>query len=342
MSSPSVSVVIPAHNSRDLLLTCLTCLRDQTYPAGDFEVIVSDDCSTDGTAEAVDKAAASLPFEVRVVRRASNEGPGAARNTGIEDARGEIIALADADTEPDDDWLASGVAALHGHDIAEGLTEIGSPEKVTPFTHQTQNTQPGGFPTCNMFFRRSVFDRIGLFDTRFYDRKARVHFREDSDLILRAIEAGLAIAWAPEARVVHRPLSPSWRRPLHLARRYRHDRLLRQLHPKTFGQWMDIHTIGGIRFPRLRQKIYWSYLAGIAATALALLLRWPVWPFVAWTGLSLAAVWWLHVRMLEAKALVSLDALRAVPVAALVPFVFLFSLVAGLRLHPKPARRSRA
>ncbi len=334
MTRPLISVVIPAHNSLDLLCACLRCLTAQTCPAGDFEVIVADDCSTDGTAEGVERLAPGFAFQVSVVRRSSNGGPGAARNSGIQAARGQIIALLDADTEPEPDWLRAGMAALEGHDIAEGYTAIGSPELITPFTHQTQNTGPGGFPTCNMFFRRKVFDDIGLFDTRFYDIRARIHFREDSELMLRAIERGLSIAWAPEARVIHRPLAPSWRRPLQLARRYRHDRLLRQLHPATFDEWIDRRRVGAFRVPRLRQKLYWSYLAGIAASSAAALRGWPVWPFAAWTVLGLAGIWWLHVRMLGRRAFTSPASLVAVPVCAAVPFVYLFSVISGVRLHP--------
>jgi GT2 family glycosyltransferase len=281
-----------------------------------------------------------MPYRLSVVKRDLNGGPGASRNSGIDIARGQVIALLDADTEPDPYWLTEGLKAIEGFDVAEGYTEIGSPEKVTPFTHQTQNISPGGFPTCNMFLRRSVFEKVGMFDPRFYDRRAKVHFREDTDLALRCIEQGLKVTFAREAKVLHRPLSPNWRRPIRLAMRYRHDRLLRRLHPETFSEWNDVYVIRGRRHKRIRQKLYWSYLAGIALLPVALVLRLPLWPLLLWVGACLAGVWWLHVRAMGRRAL-SLQGLVALPVAAVVPFVFAASIVAGIRLHPRSPQREQ-
>lgn len=345
MSTLSVSVVIPTCNCWDLLAICLQKLREQTLSADRFEVIVVDDAGTDETGSEVEKLAASSPFCLKYIRRTSNGGPGAARNTGIQAATADVIALVDADTEPHPDWLEEGLKAIEGFDVAEGYTEIGSPEQITPFTHQTQNTKPGGFPTCNMFVRRQVFSDVGLFDTRFYDPITRIHFREDTELALRIIERGLKITFADRARIIHRPLSPNWKRPFRLAMRYRHDRLLRQLHPVTHGDYNDVYDLFGRRFKRVRQKLYWSYLAGVAALIVSGLSGAPLWPAGVWIGLCLAGVWALHVRAMGRRAF-SLSGLSAVPLAAAVPFVFAWSIAAGVRLHPSsscqttPAGRS--
>ncbi len=331
---PDVSVVIPLYNSASLVRTCLEMLARQTLGKERFEVVVVDDCSTDGSAETVESLASSLPFTLRLVRRTENGGPGAARNSGIQAARAPVIALLDADTEPLPEWLEEGLRGLEGYDAVEGFTEIGDPERITPFTHQTENTSGGTFPTCNMFVRREVFERIGGFDPRFYDRRARVHYREDTDFALRMMENGMRIGFAEKAKVVHRPLSPSWKRPLQLARRYRHDRLLRRLHPRTFHRWTDVYDICGLRFGRLRQKLYWAYLAGLAGLAAALLASLPAALPAAWTLLCLAGIWWLHVRRMGRRAFTSLSALAAVPVCAVVPLVYAASVVRGVFLHP--------
>lgn len=336
MSSPAMSVVIPARNCRELLLVCLQCLARQTFPASSFEVIVVDDASTDGTGDAAEKAASELPFTITVVRRTLNEGPGAARNSGIGVAQAPIIALVDADTEPQAGWLEAGLKSIGDCDIVEGCTVIESRERITPFTHQTENTRPGGFPTCNMFLRKDVFDDIGLFDTRFYDRKTRVHFREDSDLALRAIESRKRITFAADALVIHRPLAGHWKRPIQLAKRYRHDRLLRQLHPETFSDWMDVYTVFGRTMKRIRQKLYWGYLAGVAAVAVSVIFQKWFWPPVIWSSLCLTGIWWLHVRPMGRGAL-SKWGLAALPVAMVVPFVYASSVAAGIRLHPVAA-----
>lgn len=333
MADTEVSVVIPLHNSRKLVEICLRKLCQQTLPPKLFEVIVVDDNSTDGSAEAVHALSEGLPFAFRLVRRTANEGPGAARNSGIEAAVSPLIALLDADTEPSPQWLEEGLAAMDGFDALEGHTAIGDPHEITPFTHQTENTAGGTFPTCNMFVRRTVFDRVGLFDTRFYDRAARVHYREDTDFALRILEDGMRIGFADKAVVVHKPLSPSWKRPFSLAKRYRHDRLLRRLHPQTFGQWTDVYRIFGLRLGRLRQKLYWGYLLGCGLIVADLLTGWPVWPAVLWTAVCLGGIWWLHVRRMGKRALVAASAWQALPVVSLVPFVFMFSVIRGVWLH---------
>ncbi len=77
-----ISVVIPTHNRKDLLRRCLEAATNQDYP--DYEVIVVDDGSTDGTGEMVQH---EFP-QVRYIRQEPNRGPAAARNRGIEAAGG--------------------------------------------------------------------------------------------------------------------------------------------------------------------------------------------------------------------------------------------------------------
>jgi len=106
MSGPTVSVVIPAYNAEDTILGALDSVMAQTFR--DFEVIVVDDCSLDRTVEVVrGYSSASRPYATRGTLNATvfalsrNAGPAAARNKGIEAAKGEWIAFLDAD----DAWL---------------------------------------------------------------------------------------------------------------------------------------------------------------------------------------------------------------------------------------------
>ena len=98
---PAVSVVIPTYNRAPLLGRSIRSVLGQSY--GDFEVVVIDDGSTDGTAEVV--AAFGDP-RVRYVALARNKGAGAARNVGVRTARGKFLAFQDSD----DEWTASKLA----------------------------------------------------------------------------------------------------------------------------------------------------------------------------------------------------------------------------------------
>jgi glycosyltransferase involved in cell wall biosynthesis len=115
--SPLVSVIIPTFNRKDLVLKALQSVEQQTYPS--IEAIVADDCSTDGTAEAV--ADCNFRMPVWVVRSPVNQGPASARNLGIARASGKYIAFLDSD----DLWLPTKLARQ-----VEAAERSESPEQV--------------------------------------------------------------------------------------------------------------------------------------------------------------------------------------------------------------------
>ena len=90
----TASVIVPAYNAEAFIGRALASVLVQTEPA--LEVLVIDDASTDGTAARVAQIARQDP-RVRLLHLAVNSGPGAARNRGLEAARGEWVALLDAD-----------------------------------------------------------------------------------------------------------------------------------------------------------------------------------------------------------------------------------------------------
>lgn len=90
--APQISVVTPSYNRRDAVLRAIGSVRAQTL--GDFEHIVVDDGSTDGTAEAV-RAVEDL--RLRLIVQPSRQGANAARNAGIEAARSSLLAFLDSD-----------------------------------------------------------------------------------------------------------------------------------------------------------------------------------------------------------------------------------------------------
>jgi glycosyltransferase involved in cell wall biosynthesis len=125
--NPTVSVVIPAHNRKTALVRAMRTVLAQTRD--DWELIVVDDASTDGT-DGVVKS-----FEdgrIVYVRHTQNRGGGAARNTGIQASRGKYVAFLDSDDEWFPEKLARDVAAFAGE--AVGLVYCGK-ELVDPDGH---------------------------------------------------------------------------------------------------------------------------------------------------------------------------------------------------------------
>jgi glycosyltransferase involved in cell wall biosynthesis len=102
LGMPAVSVVVPLYNKERYIRRCLDSICRQTMP--DFEAVVVDDGSSDRSA---DMAEAVGDPRIRVIRQ-ENRGEGGARNRGIQEARGELIAFLDAD----DEWLPGFLEAI--------------------------------------------------------------------------------------------------------------------------------------------------------------------------------------------------------------------------------------
>lgn len=95
-SIPSIAVVIPVFNKRSSILRTLQCIMAQTTPV--TEIVVVDDCSTDGSVEVVES---SQIDRLRIIKNASQLGPGAARDVGWRSCQSDYIAFLDADDEWD-------------------------------------------------------------------------------------------------------------------------------------------------------------------------------------------------------------------------------------------------
>src|SRR3954453_8751169 len=115
---PRISVVVPIYNVEPYLAECLQSLVDQTF--GDFEAIVVDDGSTDGSRRIAEEFAAR-DERFRIVEQ-PNGGLGKARNTGAEHATGEFLAFVDSEAVPPDYASQLLMQALHetGSDFATG------------------------------------------------------------------------------------------------------------------------------------------------------------------------------------------------------------------------------
>ncbi|NNL67884.1 MAG: glycosyltransferase [Myxococcales bacterium] len=200
--APRASVVVCAYNAERTLRECLESLDALRY--ADFDVIVVDDGSTDGT-----RAIAEAFPRFRLLSQ-ENRGLSAARNEGIEAATGEIVAFTDADCAVDPDWLTFLVQRLVTEDIA-GVGGPNLPPREERFVPEVVALCPGGpvhvlltdheaehVPGCNMAFWKEAIQEIGGFDPAF--RAAG----DDVDVCWRLQNAGERIGFAPAALVWHK------------------------------------------------------------------------------------------------------------------------------------------
>jgi len=102
--SPLITIIIPTYNRLEQLKTCVASLNNFTFPKDNYEILVVDDGSTDGTSGSEKSFVASFDGRLKFLRQ-ENKGPAAARNFGIQHAQGNIIAFIDDDCEPKKEWL---------------------------------------------------------------------------------------------------------------------------------------------------------------------------------------------------------------------------------------------
>jgi GT2 family glycosyltransferase len=217
---PRVDIIIPTYNGLALLTACLDALRRQTFR--DFAILVVDDGSTDGTAEAL---AREYP-EVRVLRRARNAGLAAACNAGIAATGGELVCLLNNDTEAEPGWLAALVAALDAapgagsaaskmllfdrrdtlHSAGDGFAITGVPVNRGVWRRDTGQyddaTEIFGPCAGAALYRRAALDAVADGTGTPFDEDLFMYC-EDVDLNWRLQLAGRRAVFAPDARIYH-------------------------------------------------------------------------------------------------------------------------------------------
>ena len=192
---PLVSIGILCFNARDTILRALRSALAQDWPS--IEVIIVDDCSTDGSAEIVASAIAD-ESRARLVRHDRNTGPAGTRNTVIAESRGAFITFFDDDDESLPRRVSEQLQVLTCHEAASGarlvschaagerryasgyvklLPAIGSRGTEPPYGPEVADyllvyrRRPGwfygaGVASCSLLARRETFAAVGGFDTR--------------------------------------------------------------------------------------------------------------------------------------------------------------------------------
>jgi glycosyltransferase involved in cell wall biosynthesis len=209
MSSPLISICIPAFKADRYLQQTLNTVRDQTYPY--WEMIVVEDGSHDRTEELVKSFAETVRQSVRFLRHEVNQGLPATRNTAISAAHGRWVALLDSDDLWTPDHLVSVVRVANHHqaDLIHGgsvlfQSETGkvlevrapSPEAVATFP---QSLFVGDYviQPASVLLSRDLWRHVGGFDPSF-------RYVEDREMWLRCARAGARFAYTGKETCLYR------------------------------------------------------------------------------------------------------------------------------------------
>jgi glycosyltransferase involved in cell wall biosynthesis len=195
--APAVSVIVPARNAATTIAGTLSALASQDL-SEPYEVVVVDDGSDDETAAVAERS----PGSARVLRTEGG-GPGPARNAGVRESRGAVLAFTDADCVPSPDWLRTGLEAMRNADLVQGRVEPDPDAHLGPFDHTVWVVRESGlYETANLFIRRHLFERLGGFED-FLGARLGKPLAEDVWLGWRARRSGARSAFSSDALVHH-------------------------------------------------------------------------------------------------------------------------------------------
>lgn len=196
-----ISICIPAYKAARFLPETLAGVREQTF--GEWELIVVEDGSDDGTRAIVEAFTRSVQQPVRYLRHEQNQGLTTTRNTGIAAASSEWIAILDADDIWTPDHLEACVAAakISGADIVHGGSQLFDSDSGNDLETRAPDaaalaavplsvfTQQYIVQPSSVMLKKSIWEQVGGFDTTF-------QHVEDLEMWLRCLRAGASIAYS--------------------------------------------------------------------------------------------------------------------------------------------------
>ena len=216
MKNPEISVAVCTYNRSDVLPKCLESLVDQTADTELFEVLIIDNNSTDYTKKIADEFCKKHTNFKYIFEE--KRGHSQARNRAIAKAKGKYLAYIDDDAIADKDWVKSILDCFNETDT----DVIGGP--VEPFIDSEKNYNieshkfdcgnerkrmappkfDFGFSTCNVCFKKSLFDEVGLFSEDFGVVNGKLQMGEDSEMGYRLLKAGKVFYYEPNMKVCHK------------------------------------------------------------------------------------------------------------------------------------------
>ncbi len=224
MTRPLITVGITCYNAQDTIARAIEGALRQDYPH--FEIVVVDDCSTDGSFEILKECALCSPEKVRVFKNEKNLGVAGTRNRVMSEARGEFLAFFDDDDDNEPERLSVQYERIKAYEEKTGTQSIvcfASGKKIYPNGYEVHfravGSQPivpvgedmvryhlfmdrpegvfygNGTPSCSMMLRLSVLQSAGRFD-------AQLRRIEDSDLSIRLGLSNAHFIGCPEELVL--------------------------------------------------------------------------------------------------------------------------------------------
>ena len=212
-STPVISIITPTFNRQDELIHLIDSIQRQTLDHELFELIISDDGSNDNTEEYVRERAKEVDFDLCFIKQ-SNQGPGAARNHGLQEAQGDLILFIDSDCEAHPTWAEIIFKAFNQEKFDACGGPDGAKADFTPLQKaidfsMTSFFTTGGmrghsekmiakfYPrTHNMGMTRSLYDKVGGFGS--------LRHGQDIELSHRIHTSGAVVKFIPDAIVFHR------------------------------------------------------------------------------------------------------------------------------------------
>ncbi len=299
-AKPFVSIIIPSYNSARTIRRCLQSLR-RLQTTMTFEIFLIDS-GNDSTADIV---RSEFP-EVVLIKREEKTPPGAARNLGIQRARGKLLAFIDSDCVAEPDWLDQMVRSMQENqaNIVCGALKNGTPWNpvgTTAYYIEFSEFLPGSrrkylqiISGGNVGMKKSVLEKHGLYYNQF-------EASEDTLLAWELIQRGEKILFDPRIRVAHinrTELLPMLRHQIVLG--WYSGRARRQggLYGRALLRWRFLSVLlPAARWLRASSRILraslWDYLKFLSIFPLYLLAS-VIWSYAFMKGIEGKAMpdWW--------------------------------------------------
>lgn len=219
MDGVEISIIIPTYNRKNIFRKCLTALFAQALPKEQYEIIIIDDGSTDGTGDMInEEIKKNVDVRLKYFKQ-ENKGPASARNIGIKQASGDILLFIGDDIIATPSLIEQHMV-FHCKYPEENVAMLGyvtwsSEIKVTPFMYWLEHGGPQfqyykfkhrekvkAFWTCNISLKRKFMIKEGIFDDDFIYAAY-----EDTELGYRLQKKGLQIIYNKNAIAYHNHLT---------------------------------------------------------------------------------------------------------------------------------------